>query len=47
MPRIELIPEITTDGRHVILRGVPVTPRDRVRRLVERLKPRRRPPEKA
>ena len=34
MPRIELIPSRTSDGRHVILRGVIVTPIERLRRLL-------------
>jgi len=39
MPRIELIPTVTTDGRHIILTAVPVTPRERLRRLAGKLRP--------
>jgi hypothetical protein len=39
MPRTELIPTVTTDGRHIILTAVPVTPRERLRRLAEKLRP--------
>jgi hypothetical protein len=39
MPRTELIPSVTTDGRHIILQAIPVTPRERLRRFVERLRP--------
>ncbi len=41
MTRTELIPTITTDGRHIILRAFPVTPKERARRLVDRLRPKR------
>jgi hypothetical protein len=41
MPRIDLIPSVTTDGRHIILRAIPVTPRERIRRLAEKLRPKR------
>jgi hypothetical protein len=41
MTRTELIPTVTTDGRHIILTAVPVTPRERLRRLAERLRPKR------
>ncbi len=41
MTRTELIPTITTDGRHIILRAIPVTPKERARRLVDRLRPKR------
>ena len=37
MPLIELIPSRTRDGRHVILRGVVVTPAERLRRFVRAL----------
>jgi hypothetical protein len=37
MPRIELIPERTADGRHVILRGVILTPAERLRRIARSL----------
>jgi hypothetical protein len=39
MPRTELIPTVTTDGRHIILTAVPITPRERLRRLAEKLRP--------
>jgi hypothetical protein len=39
MPRTDLIPTVTTDGRHIILTAVPVTPRERLRRLAEKLRP--------
>jgi hypothetical protein len=42
MPRFELIPSITTDGRHIIFHAAPIPPRERVRRLAERLRPGRR-----
>jgi hypothetical protein len=42
MKRFELIPTITTDGRHIILQAMPVTPRDRAKRLVDKLRPKRR-----
>jgi len=38
MPRTELIPVVTTDGRHIILQAVPITPRERLRRLADRLR---------
>jgi hypothetical protein len=41
MKRIELIPTITTDGRHIIFQAMPVTPRDRAKRFAERLRPKR------
>ena len=41
MTRTELIPVVTTDGRHIILQAVPITPRERLRRLAERLRPKR------
>jgi hypothetical protein len=37
MTPFDLIPSITTDGRHVVLRAVPVTRRERLRRLARRL----------
>jgi hypothetical protein len=37
MPRIELIPARTADGRTIILRGVVLTPAERLRRLVRSL----------
>jgi hypothetical protein len=39
MKRIELIPTVTTDGRHIILTPIPLTPRERAKRLVDRLRP--------
>ena len=39
MPRTELIPTVTTDGRHIILTAIPLTPRERLRRLADRLRP--------
>jgi hypothetical protein len=39
MPRTDLIPSVTTDGRHIILQAIPVTPRERLRRLAEKLRP--------
>ena len=46
MKRIDLIPTVTTDGRHIIFQAIPVPPRERARRLAEKLrlgKGRRRP----
>ena len=43
MPRTDFIPSVTTDGRHIILQAIPVTPRERLRRLADKLRPRRRP----
>ena len=43
MPRTELIPTVTTDGRHIILTAIPVTPRDRLRRLADKLRPKPKP----
>jgi len=46
MKRIDLIPTVTTDGRHIIFQAIPVPPRERARRLAEKLRPgkgRRRP----
>jgi hypothetical protein len=37
MPRIELIPSRTPDGRNVILRAVVVSPAERLRRFVRSL----------
>jgi hypothetical protein len=42
MPRTDLIPSVTTDGRHIILQAIPVTPRERLRRLAEKLRPKRK-----
>ena len=37
MTKIVLIPAPTADGRRVVLRAVPLTPRERLRRLAARL----------
>ena len=37
MPWIEYIPQITPDGRHVVLQAVARTPAERVRRALRRL----------
>jgi hypothetical protein len=34
MPRIQYIPQVTSDGRHVVLRAVAPTPAERLRRLL-------------
>ena len=39
MKRFELIPTVTTDGRHIILQALPITPRERAKRLLDRLRP--------
>ena len=41
MKRFDLIPTVTTDGRHIIFQAMPVPPRERARRLVEKLRPKR------
>ena len=41
MKRIDLIPTVTTDGRHIIFQAMPIPPRERARRLVEKLRPKR------
>ena len=41
MKRIDLIPTVTTDGRHIILTAVPITPKERVKRLAEKLLPKK------
>jgi hypothetical protein len=41
VPRIILIPAPTGDGRTIVLRAVEETPRERLRRLLERLRRRR------
>jgi hypothetical protein len=41
MKRIDLIPTVTTDGRHIIFQAMPVPPRERARRFVEKLRPKR------
>jgi hypothetical protein len=42
MPRIKLIPVVTADGRHIILQALPETPRERLKGLAERLRPKRK-----
>ena len=42
MKRFELIPTVTTDGRHIILTAIPLTPRVRAKRLAERLRTKRK-----
>jgi hypothetical protein len=42
MKRFELIPTVTTDGRHIILQAIPLTPRKRAKRLAEKLRPKRK-----
>jgi hypothetical protein len=42
MKRIELIPTVTTDGRHIIFTAIPLTPRERAKRLAGRLRPKRK-----
>jgi len=39
--RIVLIPSTTPDGRHIVLRAVELTPAERLRRLVRKLRARR------
>ena len=41
MKRFELIPTVTTDGRHIIFQALPVTPRERAKRLADRLRGKR------
>ena len=41
MKRFELIPTITTDGRHIILQAIPLTPRERAKRLTDKLRGKR------
>jgi hypothetical protein len=41
MPRIRLVPVVTADGRHIVLQAIRETPRETVRRLAERLRPKR------
>lgn len=38
MNRFDLVPTRIANGRHLILRAVPVSRRDRVRRLARRLR---------
>jgi hypothetical protein len=42
MKRFDLIPTVTTDGRHIILQAIPITPGERAKRLAEKLRPGRR-----
>jgi hypothetical protein len=42
MPRIKLIPVVTGDGRHIVLQALPASPRERLKELAERLRPKRR-----
>jgi hypothetical protein len=39
MKRFDLIPTVTTDGRHIILQAIPITPRERAKRLADKLRP--------
>jgi hypothetical protein len=41
MPRTELIPVVSADGQTIILQAIPLTPRERARRIAEKLRPRR------
>ena len=41
MKRIDLIPTVTTDGRHIIFQALPITPRERAKRLAHRLRGKR------
>jgi hypothetical protein len=38
MKRFELIPTVTTDGRHIIFQAIPLSPRERAKRLADRLR---------
>ena len=38
MPWIEYIPQLTPDGRHIVLQAVVPTPAERVRRALRRLR---------
>jgi hypothetical protein len=38
MPRIQLIPILTGDGRRIILQAVPIGRGERVRQLIDRLR---------
>ena len=42
MPRIKLIPVLTGDGRQIILQAVPDGPGERIKRLIDRLRPKRK-----
>jgi hypothetical protein len=42
MKRFDLIPTVTTDGRHIILQAIPITPRERAKRLADKLRPKRK-----
>jgi hypothetical protein len=46
MKRFELIPTVTTDGRHIIFQALPITPRERAKRLADRLRGKRGTPKK-
>jgi hypothetical protein len=41
MKRIELSPTVTRAGRHLIFTALPLTRRDRAKRLAGRLRPKR------
>ena len=41
MKRIDLIPTVTTDGRHIIFTAIPITPKERVKRLAGKLRPKK------
>jgi hypothetical protein len=38
MTRLILVPALTADGRHVILRAVVLSPADRIRRFLTKLR---------
>jgi hypothetical protein len=40
VPRIILVPTLTADGRNIVLRAVVLTPRERLRRLIRRVRER-------
>jgi hypothetical protein len=42
MPRFQLIPILTGDGRRIILQAVPLGRGERVRRLIDRIRGRSR-----
>jgi hypothetical protein len=46
MKRFDLIPTVTTDGRHIILQALPVTPREQAKRLADHLRGKRGPAKK-
>jgi hypothetical protein len=41
VPRFQLIPVLTGDGRRIVLQAVPLSAGDRARRLLDRLRGRR------